>query len=52
MRQARGHGAENGDPSLGPVEDGARRDCPSNRKESTGKLRGDAIAKHDGGYNC
>src|SRR5580658_195349 len=51
MGQASGHRAENGDTSLCPVKDGACRDCPGNRKEGAGKPGGDAMAKHDSGYD-
>src|SRR5271163_2672242 len=52
MGQACGHGAENGDTSLRPVKDSARRDRSGNCQKSTGKRRSDAMAEHDGGYNC
>jgi hypothetical protein len=52
LGQASGHGSENGDTSLCPVKDGARRDRPGNRKESTGQLGGNAMAEQDSGYNC
>ena len=47
MRQAAGHRAENGDARLRPVKDGARRDCPGNRKERTGQLGGKAVEEED-----
>jgi len=33
VRKATGYRAENGDTRLGPVKNGARRDCPGNGKE-------------------
>src|SRR5580698_10089263 len=51
MGQASGHGSENGDTALSPMKDGARRDCPRNRKESPGKPGGNAMAEHNSGHH-
>jgi hypothetical protein len=51
MRQATGHGAENGDTPLRPVKVCAGRDSSGNHKESSGQLGGKAMEEEDTRYN-